>query len=66
MITNVSWLNKRNLKINFIKGKFGIKTEEVKNNLVNEDSVKIIEAINGAGVPNKIFKTKLVHSRVYG
>ena len=28
---------------NFIKGKFGIKTEEVKNNLVNEDSVKIIE-----------------------
>ena len=27
---------------NFIKGKFGIKTEEVKDNLVNEELVKII------------------------
>ena len=28
---------------NFIKGKFGIKTEEVKDTLVNEEPVKIIE-----------------------
>ena len=28
---------------NFIKGKFGIKTDEVKDTLVNEESVKIIE-----------------------
>ena len=28
---------------NFIKGKFGIKTEEIKDNLVVEDPVKIIE-----------------------
>ena len=28
---------------NFIKGKFGIKTEEAKNSVVNEESVKIIE-----------------------
>ena len=28
---------------NFIKGKFGIKIEEIKYNLVNEESVKIIE-----------------------
>ena len=28
---------------NFIKGKFGIKTEEVKETLVNEEPVKIIE-----------------------
>ena len=27
---------------NFIKGKFGIKIEEIKYNLVNEESVKII------------------------
>ncbi len=31
---------------NFIKGKFGIKTEEVKNNLVNEELAKIIEVKN--------------------
>ena len=82
MITNVYWLNKRNLKIkfmlkylsshnyymaysetriiigglshvpvlifiaNFIKGKFGIKTEEIKDTLVVEDPVKIIELKN--------------------
>ena len=28
---------------NFIKGKFGIKTEEAKDNIVNEEPVKIIE-----------------------
>ena len=28
---------------NFIKGKFGIKTEEVKDTVVNEEPVKIIE-----------------------
>ena len=28
---------------NFIKGKFGIKTEEVKDTLVNEEPVKIIQ-----------------------
>ena len=28
---------------NYIKGKFGIKTEEVKDNVVNEEPVKIIE-----------------------
>ena len=28
---------------NFIKGKFGIKTEETKDTVVNEESVKIIE-----------------------
>ena len=28
---------------NFIKGKFGIKTEEVKDTLINEEPVKIIE-----------------------
>ena len=32
---------------NFIKGKFGIKTEEVKDNLVNEEPVKIIEVKDG-------------------
>ena len=31
---------------NFIKGKFGIKTEETKDTLVNEDPVKIIELKN--------------------
>ena len=31
---------------NFIKGKFGIKTEEVKDTLVNEEPVKIIEVKN--------------------
>ena len=31
---------------NFIKGKFGIKTEETKNTLVLEDPVKIIELKN--------------------
>ena len=31
---------------NFIKGKFGIKTEKTKNNLVNEEPVKIIELKN--------------------
>ena len=29
--------------VNFIKGKFGIKTEETKNTLSKEDLVKIIE-----------------------
>ena len=29
---------------NFIKGKFGIKTEEAKDNVVDEELVKIIEA----------------------
>ena len=79
MITNVYWLNKRNLKIkfmlkylsshnysmaysetrivigglahvpvlifiaNFIKGKFGIKTEETKDTVVKGEPVKIIE-----------------------
>ncbi len=28
---------------NFIKGKFGIKTEEAKDNVINEETVKIIE-----------------------
>ena len=32
------------LIVNFIKGKFVIKTEEVKNTIVKEDPVKIIEA----------------------
>jgi len=31
---------------NFIKGKFGIKTEEVKDTVVNEEPVKIIELKN--------------------
>ena len=31
---------------NFIKGKFGIKTEEIKNNVVEEEPVKIIELKN--------------------
>jgi len=31
---------------NFIKGKFGIKTEEVKDTVVNEEPVKIIEVID--------------------
>ena len=31
---------------NFIKGKFGIKTEKTKNTLVNEEPVKIIELKN--------------------
>ena len=31
---------------NFIKGKFGIKTEEVKNNVVKEEPVKIDEVKN--------------------
>ena len=31
---------------NFIKGKFGIKTEETKDNLVVEEPVKIIELKN--------------------
>ena len=31
---------------NFIKGKFGIKTEETKNNIVKEEPVKIIELKN--------------------
>ena len=31
---------------NFIKGKFGIKTEEVKNTLVKEEPVKVIEVKN--------------------
>ena len=31
---------------NFIKGKFGIKTEETKDTLVKEESVKIIELKN--------------------
>ncbi len=31
---------------NFIKGKFGIKTEETKNNVVKEEPVKIIELKN--------------------
>ena len=35
---------------NFIKGKFGIKTEEVKETLVNEEPVKIIE------VKDSVFK----------
>ena len=79
MITNIYWLNKTNLKIqfmlkylrtfnylmaysetriligglchvpvlifiaNFIKGKFGIKTKEVKDTVINEEVVKIIE-----------------------
>ena len=51
--------------VNFIKGKFGIKTEEAKDTVVKEEPVKVIEAINGAGVPYKIFKTKLVFSIVY-
>ena len=61
---------------NFIKGKFGIKTQETKNTVVKGELVKIIEvkdtvvkegkaeAINGTGVPYKIFKTKLGYSRV--
>ncbi len=32
---------------NFFKGKFGIKTEEVKDTLVNEEPVKIIEVKDG-------------------
>ena len=32
---------------NFIKGKFGIKTEEVTDTLVNEEPVKIIEVKDG-------------------
>ena len=79
MITNVNWLNKKNLKVKFmfkylrlfnysmaysetrivigglahvpvlifiakfIKGKFGIKTEEAKDTAVKEEPVKIIE-----------------------
>jgi len=31
---------------NFIKGKFGIKTEEAKDNVINEEPVKIIEVKN--------------------
>ena len=31
---------------NFIKGKFGIKTEDIKDNVVQEDPVKIIELKN--------------------
>ena len=31
---------------NFIKGKFGIKTEELKNNVVKEEPVKIVEVKN--------------------
>ena len=31
---------------NFIKAKFGIKTEKVKDNVVKEESVKIIEVKN--------------------
>ena len=50
---------------NFIKGQFGIKNEKSVDTLIKEEPVKIIEAINGAEVPYKIFKTKLVCSIVY-
>ena len=38
---------------NFIKGKFGIKTEEVKDTVVNEEPVKIIELKDTAAKKGK-------------
>ena len=45
---------------NFIKGKFGIKTEEIKNNVVEEEPVKIIELKNTVikEVPVKVIELK--------
>ena len=49
---------------NFIKNNLVIKTEETKVTVVKEEPVKVIEAMNGTGVPYKIFKTKFGYSRV--
>ena len=38
---------------NFIKGKFGIKTEEIKDIVVNEDPVKIFEVKNNEAKEGK-------------
>ena len=43
---------------NFIKGKFGIKTEEIKDIVVNEDPVKIFEVKNNV---NKEAKAKAIN-----
>ena len=39
---------------NFIKGKFGIKTEEIKDTVVNEELVKIIEVKNYVNKEGKV------------
>ena len=43
---------------NFIKGKFGIKTEEIKDIVVNEEPVKIFEVKNNV---NKEAKAKAIN-----
>ena len=49
---------------NFIKGKFGIKTEETKDNLVKEDPVKIIELKNTAIKKGKVETLKELSNKL--
>ena len=49
---------------NFIKGKFGIKTEEVKDTLVNEEPVKIIEVKDGVVKEGKADAIKEISNKL--
>jgi len=49
---------------NFIKGKFGIKTEETKDNVVKEEPVKIIEIKNTAVIEGKAETLKKLSNKL--
>ena len=50
---------------NFIKGKFGIKTEETKDTLVKEEPVKIIEIKNNVVKEGKAEAIKELSKKLY-
>ena len=49
---------------NFIKGKFGIKTKDTKENLVNEEPVKIIEVKDGVVKKGKADAIKEISNKL--
>ena len=49
---------------NFIKGKFGIKTEEIKDTVVKEEAVKIIELKNAVVKEGKVETLKELSNKL--